>query len=449
MQDNGKSELRQFRGRHGGETILVCGCGSSLSSIAAPERFVTIGVNDVGRLFDPDYLVVLNSRHQFTGDRFRYVEDSRAKVIFSQLDLGVSHPHKVHFRLGHRGGTDFSDPDTLPHTRNSPYLALCLAIYMGGRRIGLIGVDFTDHHFFGPTGRHALAKEFPQIDREYGQLYESCTRQGIEIFNLSRESLLTGLPKTEPECFTRQAPDSRFAGRKVFFVNYRFLSCGTVFHQGLAHAAEELGLDWRAADWDDPALEESLAAFQPELLFVVHGRKFCSRRPVIPKGCRSAVWLLDEPYEVDDTSRFSGSFETVFVNDASSLHRHRNARYLPVCYDPRVHTYRPGDERPHAVGFIGGSNPRRQEALARLARERLLSYVVGGPWQDPGLNRVCLSANIPASETAELYRRTRIVVNVFRSRHHYNHAGIPVASLNPRIYEGLACGALVISAHRP
>ena len=87
--------------------------------------------------------------------------------------------------------------------------------------------------------------------------------------------------------------------------------------------------------------------------------------------------------------------------------------------------------------------------LSRLAARGLLSYVVGGPWHDPTLQNVCLSPNIPAEDTAELYRRTRIVVNVFRSRHHYNTSGIPATSLNPRVYEALACGALVISERRP
>ena len=204
-------EFKDFRGCHSGETLLVCGCGSSLSQIVAPERVVTIGVNDVGRLFDPDYLMVLNPRQQFTGDRFRYVEQSRAKVVFTQLDLGISHPHVVRFRLGRKGGTDLSDPDSLPYTRNSPYPALCLAMHMGARRIGLIGVDFTDHHFFAPTGRHSLAGEFPQIDREYQQLFESCRRRGIEVFNLSRESRLTAFPMMAPEDFMKDALSSHAA----------------------------------------------------------------------------------------------------------------------------------------------------------------------------------------------------------------------------------------------
>nr|MBM1004221.1 hypothetical protein [Desulfofustis sp. PB-SRB1] len=148
--------LAGYKDLHRGETIVVCGCGASLNDLPNPENLITIGVNDVGRLFDPTYLVVVNSRHQFSGDRFRHVETSRARALFSHLDLGIRHPHQVRFRLGKRGGTDFSDPSVLHYTRNSPYVALCLAIHMGASRIGLIGVDFTEDHFFGATGTHHL-----------------------------------------------------------------------------------------------------------------------------------------------------------------------------------------------------------------------------------------------------------------------------------------------------
>jgi hypothetical protein len=443
-------DFASWRGYHDGESILVCGCGASLSDVVAPERLITIGVNDVGRLFDPDYLVVLNPRHQFAPGRFPYVENSRAKAIFTQLNLGIAHPYQVPVHLSGRGSCDLSNSHALPYTRNSPYPAVCLAAHMGARRIGLIGVDFTDHHFFGPTGPHSLVNEVERIDQEYRQLYENAARRGIEIFNLSAESRLTGIPKISPGDFLRVAfPTPRFTGRRIFFVNYRFLSCGTVFRDGLAHAAEALGLDWRDAYWGDADLEDKIAAFQPELVLVVHGRKFAARWRSIAQKYPSAVWLLDEPYEVDDTSRFSGLFRWVFVSDPGTLDRHRNARYMPVCYDPSAHTYRPGEDRWHAVGFIGGYNPTREEALARLAGRGLLSYVVGGPWRDPAVQALCLSPNIPAADTAELYRRTRIVVNLFRTRHHYNASGIPATSLNPRVYEALACGALVISERRP
>lgn len=52
--------LAGFRGYHAGATVIVCGCGTSLSMLRNPKRFLTIGVNDVGRMFQPDYLVVLH-----------------------------------------------------------------------------------------------------------------------------------------------------------------------------------------------------------------------------------------------------------------------------------------------------------------------------------------------------------------------------------------------------
>lgn len=444
-------DFASFRGYHQAETMLVCGCGASLSRVVAPERFVSIGVNDVGRLFQPDYLVVVNPRSQFSGDRFRYVETSRASAIFTQLDLGVPHPNIVRFQLGKRGGTDLSGSQGLPYTRNSPYVALCLAISMGAARIGLIGVDFTEHHFFAATGRHPLASELSQINKEYEALAEECRKRGVQVFNLSAESRLTAFTKISPEQFARSSmvpASAAISGRKIFFVNYRFLSCGEVFSDGLRNAGEDLSAETAAAYWDDPALASRIDEFAPDLLFVVHGRNYSKRFSSDPQRHRAAVWLLDEPYEVDDTSRFAQRFGTVFVNDPSTLSRHKNAHYLPVCYDPTLHHYRPGP-REHRVGFIGGANPVREKMLAELARRNLLSYAIGGPWRAPEVRRVNRSQNIPAAETASLYQQTKIVLNVFRAQHHFNREHIGAISMNPRIYEALACGALVVSERRP
>lgn len=447
-------ELEGFRDYHAGETFLVCGCGSSLSEVVAPERFISIGVNDVGRLFQPDYLVVLNHPQQFKDDRFRHVEESRARAVFTQTELGIDHPHVVRIKLGTKGGVDFRDPSVLHYSTNSPYLALCLAVHMGAKRIGLIGVDFTDNHFYAPTGRHPLAPDLPQIEREYARLAESCRQLGVEVVNLSAGSRLNAFPKMSPQTFARVAPpvlpeDARGAGHKVFFVNFKFKTGGEVFSHGLSRAAEDLGVPHEAADWDDPALPEKVREFSPELLFVVHGRNFVWRWPSAFDDYKTAVWLLDEPYEVDDTARYSGHFETVFTNDPGTLHRHRNAHYLPACYDPAVHTYSPGVERKYAVGFVGGHNPLREELLELLARRGLLSYVVGEQWRSPLLARHCHARLTRPAQTALLYRNTQIVLNVFRTQHHFNCEHIPATSLNPRVYEATQCGALVVSEDRP
>src|SRR5690242_19024469 len=170
--------LQGYWNIHSGETIVVCGCGPSLNALPLPPPCATVGVNDIGRRFDPDYLVVLNPPEQFTAGRFRHVEASRARAVFSQLPLRLAHAPLARIRLGQRGGIDWRHPKGLPYTRNSPYVALCLALQMGARRIGLIGVDFTGDHFFGPTGPHPLARELARADAEYGALARAALAEG-------------------------------------------------------------------------------------------------------------------------------------------------------------------------------------------------------------------------------------------------------------------------------
>lgn len=489
-------QMADVRERHPGATFIVCGCGSSLTpevaEQAARQGWVTIGVNDVGRLFTPDYLVVLNPPRQFRGDRFSHVQQSQARALFTQLPptaLGPVNPAVVPFTLGPFGGTDIdTGPEAdgrLPHTQNSPYVAVCLAAWMGARRIGLIGVDFTEHHFFARSGRHPLSARLARIDGEYGALAQALKARGTELVNLSPVSRLHSLPRLGLSDFadttSAAALDARTAAavsspvaspaaptiapraaprpRRVFVVNYRFLTCREVFSDGLRHAAQALGLAHAEADWDDPRLPEKIAACQPDLLLVVHGRRFAQRwgsRFAQAQGApwHSAVWLVDEPYEVDDTASWSHHFDTVFVNDPVTLPRHQRtdgprctAHALPMAFDP-AHCHDVPGPRRHRVGFIGGSNPTRERMLLRLADAGLLSYVVGGPWRSPVLQRLCLALHVAHAQTAELYRQTDIVVNVFRDQHHFNAQGLAGQSLNPRIVEALACGALVVSEPR-
>ncbi len=446
-----RADFASWRGRHAGETVLVCGCGESLALLPARPACTVIGVNDVGRAWHPDYLVVVNPASQFGPGRWDVVCATQAKAVFTQLaDPGLPPGVPVvRFALGRAAGTDDAGPDALHYTRNSPYVAVQLALHLGARRIGLLGVDFTDRHFFADTGAHVLAKRLPQIDAEYAALHAACAARGVALVNLSPVSRLQGLPRQPLQQFLGAAPAAR--ARRVLFVQYRFLSCGEVFVDGLAHAADALGLEHRSRYWDDPGLEAEIGRFEPELLFVVHGRRFAPRwaawRARFPR-VRSAVWLVDEPYEVDDTAAWSHHFDAQFLNDPSTRHRHPNAHALPTCHDPQVHHARGVAARPHGVVFVGGANPAREAVLLALEEAGLLDVLVGGPWQAPALRARAAASNVPAARTAELYRGARIVLNVFREVHHFNRRAEPATTLNPRVHEALACGALVVSEAR-
>lgn len=449
--------LAAFAFVHANEPVIVCGCGQSLNELEHPERFVTIGVNDVGRKFQPDYLVVVNPPRQFASDRFRYVENSRARFIFTQLDLGLARDNIVRFTLGTQGGTDFSNRDVLHYTQNSPYVALCLAIHMGAKRIGLIGVDFTNDHFFAPTGVHSLTPQLTIINDQYRRLNAAARARGVEIYNLSASSRLTAFPKLSLAEFAATKasaapaiptpPPAPSGSPRVFFVNYNFITCGNVFGTGLRNAAQQLNLDHELALWDDPNLHARIERFRPDLIFVVHGRRFAEKWKGRFTSYKTAVWLVDEPYEVDDTTRWSNNFDAVFINDPNTLTRHPNAHYLPVCFDPVRHRD-PGARRSRAVGFIGGFNETRNQYLNEMAKAGLLSYVVGGPWKSSAVQQLSVGPRISPEKVTALYQDTSVVLNVFRDVHHFNGARVPARSMNPRIYEALACGALVVSEER-
>lgn len=297
------NDIRRFAGALEGQAVLVCGCGESLNELQDPTPFITIGVNDIGRLFDPTYLVVVNPRSQFKADRFRFVEQSRAQHLFTQLDLGRVDPPVVKFTLGKYGGTEIGDGDALPYTQNSPYVAVCLAAYMGARRIGLIGVDFTDHHFFARTGRHPLAGRLQEIDAQYGRLAAALRERGVELVNLSTRSRLTSLPRMSIEAdggFTRLAPQpavaiataaraplSRINSMKVA-IERRAGPLVGAFLEALAASAARLG--------HTVVRDPCVVAHDPKVLSIVwNGRTHRSRGPTL--YCEHG-WLPRWAYQV-------------------------------------------------------------------------------------------------------------------------------------------------------
>jgi glycosyltransferase involved in cell wall biosynthesis len=317
--------LAAFRNAHEGADVVVCGCGQSLRELAAPARHVTIGVNDVGRLFDPTYLVVVNPRSQFTKDRFQYIEGSHAQALFSQIDLGRVQPPVVRFKLGKYGGTDVGAADTLPYAQNSPYVAVCLAAYMGARRIGLIGVDLTDDHFFARTGRHSLAGRVREIDAQYGRLAHALGGRGVQLVNLSSISRLTSLPRARmtdadgwiaiPQrslvtIVTRDAvPHRERASMKVSIDRRSGGGLVSQLLEALASSAKALG--------HVVARDTRATAHDPRVVSIVwNGRGHYSRGPTL--YCEHG-WLPRSAYQISPSGINASSHLAPFVWDGTPL----------------------------------------------------------------------------------------------------------------------------------
>ena len=200
-------QVEAFARIHDGGAIVVCGCGASLAGFHEPHRFVTIGVNDVGRQFHPDYLLVVDPPHSFKHDRFRHIEDTRAEYLFTQrADLGIDHPAIVKFKLGEKFGTGAPPPGRLHYSVITPYIATGLAAHMGARWIGLIGVDFTDNHFFGATGTHGWSKHVADIDLHFALQALAFADTGVRVVNLSPISRLEAFDRMSLDDFAALAP---------------------------------------------------------------------------------------------------------------------------------------------------------------------------------------------------------------------------------------------------
>ena len=190
--------------KYKGESFIVAGCGNSLNYFKDFSNHYVIGVNDIERILTPDFLVVVNDFRTFMRGRWDFVRETQSPVIFTHLDnpgpiTRSSHIAKI--KIGKRGTPNLDDFNTVDHTMNSPYMAAIIAYQLGARKIAMVGVDFTQNHFFSETGVHKLSKHLKNIDMEYGLLKSELEKRGVKVANISPISNLESWPKMTLEQF--------------------------------------------------------------------------------------------------------------------------------------------------------------------------------------------------------------------------------------------------------
>lgn len=320
------NSILAFAKRHAGSNIIVSGLGTSATLLGNPERFLTIGVNDLGRLYTPDYLVVLNPLESFEESRRKWISDSRSTAVFSQYDLALSQHNLVKLRLGSRGGNRI-DGDKLPYSNNSPYVAIQVARLLGARRIGLLGVDFTDNHFYAATGRHNLTPYLAQIERDYALLHRDLQAEGIELFNLSPDSRLQALPKAEFEA-EAWLPDAHVAIRpsepsgkdkpSVIIQDHRGGVIGELF-EGLASSLQKLGYQVGRGR-PHPRVPGQLAFVWNGRLYPPNGRIFYCEHGWLP---RSAYQISLQGINADShLAPFSWDGKKLSARERNKVKRH-------------------------------------------------------------------------------------------------------------------------------
>lgn len=196
--------FKVFKDKYAGKKALIIGCGNSANQIKGKDLsdLLTIGVNDVGLIYWPNFLLVVDYPNKFEGKRLKLVREAESDYVATQIrDWKIKDSNKkVMFELGGKN-LKFLDkdkyPNTLDYSNNSPYVGVIMAYKMGCTKIGMIGVDFTPNHFYKDDGDHILIEKKKEkvIKRDYKILYKELSKKKIKIYNLSKDSIIDTIPK--------------------------------------------------------------------------------------------------------------------------------------------------------------------------------------------------------------------------------------------------------------
>jgi spore maturation protein CgeB len=197
----------------------------------------------------------------------------------------------------------------------------------------------------------------------------------------------------------------------------------------------------------------ALAELAADLLLSIHGRQFPHALLANAPGIRvKAVWLLDEPQEVDMSEGYGRHFDMVLTNDRNTcgIHGTHKCWYLPLAADPEVHKPS-GAEKAADVCFVGSMNPFRA-ALLTAARDLApdLRWLVVGPNRS-GIPCWWENRSVGHEEYVQLYASAHIGLNVpgdalydFANRR-ANKRSIPASGLGCRPFEVTGTGTFLLT----
>jgi hypothetical protein len=154
-------------------TIDVLGTGESLHLYDYSPN-IRIGVNDIGRYVDVDYLVVLNSMDSFSDEKKEIIATTVCKKFYTQLDDWCFHESYTRITLQKSFPIGIADIESkeLPKSIFSPYVAVALAYKSGADRIRIFGVDMVNHN---------LSDRKEQIKKHWQILKMALEIKGVKV----------------------------------------------------------------------------------------------------------------------------------------------------------------------------------------------------------------------------------------------------------------------------
>jgi len=175
------------------------------------------------------------------------------------------------------------------------------------------------------------------------------------------------------------------------------------------------------------------------------------------KGISTVLWTTDPPKNFQEILEVAPEYKHIFCqgSEATELFEKndiKNSHFLPMACDPVYHFPVDIDAKDkkkygHDMVFVGSYYPSRLALFEKIAN---FDLAIWGPGWDrlkgnPNLRLAIKGTHTTPSEWVKIYSACKIVLAP-----HYEEESklFPVYQASPRVFEAMACGALVFSDHQ-
>lgn len=214
-------KLREFKGIHDGETCVIVGNGPSLKSedltIIHEKGIPTFGFNRIYLMFDqtewrPTYY--MSQDEKMLGNCKKNVDEMKLEYKFIPIfhkyyyDINIKNAYQFHLKSSNTDFPIFSEDisECFGASTTVAYSAAQLAVYMGFKKIILIGIDHSFSTYKNDKGeiisdetvKDYFSDEYfkdkaqlyiPNLDastRAFMAMREYCDKNNIEVYNATR-----------------------------------------------------------------------------------------------------------------------------------------------------------------------------------------------------------------------------------------------------------------------
>ncbi|KKS86334.1 MAG: hypothetical protein UV59_C0001G0057 [Candidatus Gottesmanbacteria bacterium GW2011_GWA1_43_11] len=186
--------------------------------------------------------------------------------------------------------------------------------------------------------------------------------------------------------------------------------------------------------------------FKPHILLIIKGHEINAEtvRTITRKGVITINWYPDWLVLWPWIKRHAPAY-SIFISSCLNLNKavqkiHSYAFYLPFAADPDKLLHH--EPKLYPISFVGQYSPRREHYFAKLVKLGLHIWGYQG-WQSSSLRQIAQPPTT-AEETLQIFRRSKIIVNILTGDNTFHPANI-----NNRTFEVLQVGSFLLNHDQP